>query len=142
MESDRIRKALFPSPHYSSAESAVVHHTCHALIDRKLAASLPVIYDATNLIEHFREKAYRVAQERRAELVVVRTVAPERVVRERLQNRHPEGSDRRRKDQSDADWDVYQILLDSEEPIAVPHIVVHTATDAESGVARVLQALE
>ncbi|MFQ5945050.1 MAG: AAA family ATPase [Anaerolineae bacterium] len=159
VESDRIRKALFSPPDYSSAESALVHRTCHVLIDRKLAEFLPVIYDATNLIEHFREKAYRMAHERRAELVVVRMVAPERVVRkrlrsrgrERLQKRDREGRRRRGQggsghrspeDRSDADWEVYRLLLDSEEPIAVPHLVVQATEGAEEGVARVLEALE
>ncbi len=150
VESDRIRKALFAQPDYSSAESALVHRTCHALIDRKLAEGLTVIYDATNLIKHFREKVYRVARRRGAGLLVVRTVASEQVVLERLQARarnthHGHGqreSDHSSlDDQSDADWQVYQLLLDSEEPIAVPHLVVHTAQDAESGVAKVLEAL-
>lgn len=135
VESDRIRKTLFSQPDYSSGESALVHRTCQALIDRKLADGIPVIYDATNLVEYFREKVYQVARDRGAALVVVRTVAQETVIRERLENRHPD-------DRSDADWEVYQLLMNQEEPISVPHLVVHTDRGAEAAVARVLEALE
>ncbi len=134
IESDMIRKMLFPEPRYTAQESRWVHRTCHALMAKLLKRGVRVIYDATNLIEYHRELVYRIAERARARLVVVKTVASEEVVRERLRSRQ-EGA----AEVSDADWRIYRRMASRQEPIGHPHLVIDTSEDLEEAVAKVLR---
>ncbi len=136
IESDQVRKILFPKPRYTAQESRLVHRTCHALMRKLLKKGIRVIYDATNLIEYHRELVYRIARKTDAKLVVVKTVSPEEVVRERLGIREDEALE-----VSDADWRVYLQMAARQEPIQHPHLVVDTSGDIEEAVAKVLRAI-
>lgn len=135
VESDRVRKILFPQPSYSAEESLVVHRTCHTLIARFLAQGKRVLYDATNLVEFHRELVYRIAEQAGARLIIVRSVAQPEVVKERLTRNHERGA-------SDATWEVYLSMAKNEEPIARPHLVVDTTGDVEEAVNKVLRAIK
>jgi hypothetical protein len=139
VESDFVRKTLFNPPTYSPRESAFVHRVCHILIDRLLKKKLRVIFDATNLSEMHREYVYRLAEKNNAKLVIVQTVAPEEVVKERLAKRHTARDDH---DLSDADWEVYSRMKQYREPIGRPHIVVDTSKDLEEEIQKILRALQ
>lgn len=134
IESDVVRKILFPQPLYTVQESRWVHRTCHALMARLLKRGVRVIYDATNLIEYHRELVYRIAQKAGARLVVVKTVASEEVVRERLRARQEEA-----RELSDADWRVYRRMASRQEQVSHPHLVIDTSEDLEEAVAKVLR---
>jgi hypothetical protein len=134
IESDVVRKILFPQPLYTAQESRWVHRTCHALMARLLKRGVRVIYDATNLIEYHRELVYRIAQKAGARLVVVKTVASEEVVRERLRARQEEA-----RELSDADWRVYRRMASRQEQVSHPHLVIDTSEDLEEAVAKVLR---
>jgi len=134
IESDVVRKILFPQPLYTAQESRWVHRTCHALMAKLLKRGVRVIYDATNLIEYHRELVYRIAQKAGARLVVVKTVASEEVVRERLRARQEEA-----RELSDADWRVYRRMASRQEQVSHPHLVIDTSEDLEEAVAKVLR---
>ncbi|MCJ7666747.1 MAG: ATP-binding protein [Anaerolineae bacterium] len=134
IESDVVRKILFPQPLYTAQESRWVHRTCHALMAKLLKRGVRVIYDATNLIEYHREIVYRIAQKAGARLVVVKTVASEEVVRERLRARQEEA-----RELSDADWRVYRRMASRQEQVSHPHLVIDTSEDLEEAVAKVLR---
>ena len=87
VESDSLRKALFSHPAYTADESARLFPLVHRLIDGLLAGGIPVVYDATNLLEHHREYLYNIARRRGARLSPVRVEAPAETVRQRLQQR-------------------------------------------------------
>ncbi len=138
VESDMIRKALFAEPTYSGPESVWVHRVAHWIIARLLATGHRVIYDATNLVEWQRQKVYQIAEQNGAKLVIVQTVAPEEIVRERL--------DRRRQfphpgDLSEASWDVYERLKRRTDPIRRPHLVVDTRGDLQHSIAKIVRAM-
>lgn len=135
VESDRVRKTLFPEPTYSAEESQTVHRTCHRLVAYFLEQGRDVLYDATNLGEFHREFVYHIAEEKGARLVVVRTVAPPQVVEKRLSHNSERGA-------SEANWEVYLELAKNEEPIARPHLVVDTTQDADQALAKVLRAIK
>ncbi len=139
VESDFVRKTLFNPPTYSPRESALVHRVCHILIDRLLKKGLRVIFDATNLSEVHREYIYRLAERNNARLVIVQTVAPEEVVRARLEKRH---TARDNHDLSDADWCVYWRMKHYQQPISRPHIVVDTSKDLEEEIQKILRVLQ
>jgi predicted kinase len=134
IESDTIRKILFPQPQYTAQESRWVHRTCHALLAKLLKRGVRVIYDATNLIEYHRELVYRIGEKAGARLVVVKTVASEEVVRERLKARQEADAE-----VSDADWRIYRRMATRQEPISHPHLVIDTTEGLEEAVAKVLR---
>lgn len=134
IESDVVRKILFPQPLYTAQESRWVHRTCHALMAKLLKRGVRVIYDATNLIEYHRELVYRIAQKAGARLVIVKTVAREEVAQERLRARQEEA-----RELSDADWRVYRRMASRQEQVSHPHLVIDTSEDLEEAVAKVLR---
>jgi predicted kinase len=138
METDFVRKTLFPAPTYTFEESKRVHRVAQALIVRYLRQGRHVISDATNLREFHREMLYHLADVAGAGLVVVRVVASQEVVRERLELRQVT---RAEGDISDADFSIYQRMRRDEEPIRRPHLVVDTSQDLEEGLAKILRAV-
>jgi predicted kinase len=134
IESDIIRKILFPQPRYTAQESRWVHRTCHALMAKLLKRGVRVIYDATNLIEYHRELVYRIAERAGARLVVVKAVASEEVARERLRARQKGATE-----VSDADWKIYRRMASRQEPIRHPHLAIDTSEELEEAVTKVLR---
>jgi len=126
LESDALRKTLFPSPSYSPQESNRLFQTCHLLIERLLKKGIPLILDATNLSERYRERLYSIADRLDVKLILVRVEAPAKVVRERLKARQ-EGANLENK--SDADWEVYRRMEPAVEKIRRNHYAVDTSRD-------------
>jgi predicted kinase len=126
LESDALRKALFPSPTYSPPESSHLFQTIHLLVERLLKRGVPLILDATNLAERERERLYSIADHLDARLILVRVEAPPEVVRERLKARRDGANP---EDKSDADWAVYQKMKTSVQKIQRKHYAVDTSQD-------------
>ena len=124
LESDALRKALFPSPSYSLQESSHLFRAVHLLIERLLKKGVPLILDATNLSERYREHLYSIADRLEVKLVLVRVEAPPWVVRERLKARRENSADK-----SDADWAIYQKMKPSVQKIRRHHYAVDTSRD-------------
>ena len=124
LESDALRKVLFPSPTYSAVESARLFQASHLLIERLLREGISLILDATNLVERHRERLYRIAERLGVKLILVRIEAPPTLVKERLERRA-----QLRESKSDAGWEVYQKLNTSVEAIKRRHFVVNTSRD-------------
>ncbi len=127
LESDVMRRTLFPSPAYSAAESARLFQAIHHLIGLLLKRGIPVVLDATNLSERNRERLYHIAYQLNVRLVLVRVEAPAKVVQERLRNR-TEGA-ASEEDHSEADWAVFQKMKNSVQKIGRNHFAVDTSRD-------------
>ncbi len=138
LETDTLRKALFSVPTYSASESSRLFRLTHALIGELLDRGVPVLLDATNLVEARRRRLYTIADQRDVKLVLVRVEAPPEVVRERLAGRK---QGEQREDHSDADWRVYERMRRSEEPISRGHITVDTTRDVSPVVDEVLREI-
>ena len=138
IETDFVRKTLFPKPTYTAQESGLVHGTCHRLINKLLNKGVRIIFDATNLIEHQREMIYHLAEKAAAKLIIVRTAAPEEVVRERLRRRKEEPVPH---DISDADWRVYKRMSRRQQRVGRTPLVVDTSGDIERAVNKILQIM-
>jgi len=126
LESDSLRKQLFPSPTHDKEESTQLFRACHGLVEELLRRGINVALDATNLEEHNRERLYHIADQSGARLVIVRMEAPPEVVRQRLERRV------RREDQSDhsdADWNVYSKMKSTAEKIGRNHFAVDSSKD-------------
>ncbi len=125
LESDALRKTLYPSPNYSADESARLFQVIHSLIEKLLKKGILVILDATNLSERFRERLYNIADRLGVRLILVSTEAPPEVVHERLTGQGAAVS----RGKSDAGWEVYQKMKPTVEKISRRHYVVDTSRD-------------
>ncbi len=126
LESDALRKALFPRPTYSLPESSHLFQTIHHLIEGLLKKGIPLILDATNLSERYRERLYYIADRLSARLVLVRVEAPPEVVQQRL---HARAKKANSAGHSEADWDVFQKMKPTVQPIRRNHFAVDTSRD-------------
>lgn len=136
LESDYLRKTLFPAPGYSAAESRRLFQAAHVLVERLLRRGVPVVFDATNLSEHYRGYLYRIAERLGVKLVLVRVEAPAELVYQRLQGRQADAENR-----SDADWGVYQRLRPEEEKISRRHYAVDTSRDISPVINKIVREI-
>jgi len=126
LESDTLRKTLFPAPTYSPPESSRLFQAVHRLIEGLLKKGIPLILDATNLSERYRERLYHIANHLDAKLILVRVEAPPEVVYQRLKARTAETNS---ENSSDADWAVFQRMKSSVQKISRNHFAVDTSRD-------------
>jgi predicted kinase len=138
LESDALRKTLFPHPTYAPAESARLFQAIHLLTEDLLQKNIPVILDATNLSEPHRERLYHIADRAKAKLILVWVEAPPEVVRQRLLQR-AQGITR---SHSDADWTVFQKMQPTVDRIRRNHFVVDTSRDITPVIDKIIRALK
>lgn len=136
LESDALRKALVPLPDYSRGESDRLFRACHLLIEELLRKGMPLIFDATNLIERHRERLYHIAGRVGAKLILVRVEAPAELVRQRLQERPSRGDP---EDRSEADWSVYEKMRSSAQKIRRNHFAVDTSRDITTVIDKIVR---
>lgn len=136
LETDALRRMLFPSPNYGWEENRRLFPALHRLIEDLLKRGIPLIFDATNLLEHQREYIYRSADQTGAKLIIVQTEAPKEVVAQRLAGR---GRGIDRADRSEATWDVYLKMKATVEKIRRNHFVVDTSKDITPAVEKILR---
>lgn len=134
LESDAMRRILFPKPIYNSPESARLFRALHALVEKLLLKGVSVILDATNLSERYREQLYRIADRTGVRLILVQVKAPPEVVRERLEARLRSPDSR-----SEADWAVYEAMRPLAERISRQHFVVDTSKDITPAIDRIVR---
>lgn len=137
LPSDALRKVLFPTPQYNEQENKRLFSACHVLIEELLNKGIPVIFDATNLLEHHREYLYRAAERAGAKLILVWVEAPPEVVRQRLLAR-----ERTLAPQCDsqAGLEVYNKMKPRREKISRNHLVVDTSQDITAAVDKIIRA--
>jgi hypothetical protein len=138
LDSDALRRALFPRPTHGGAENERLFAAVHALLESLLARGVSAVLDATSLKEEHRRPLYEIADKAGARLVIVQTEAPPDVARQRLEAR-ARGDNRR--DASEATVAVYDRMAREMETIERPHMRVDTSIDIEPALADVLQQL-
>lgn len=124
IQTDAVRKELFPDPRYTPGEASTVYGTSHRRIADILGRGGCVVFDGTNLREKRRGTLYQLAERAGAKAIVVVAYAPDEVIRARLRQR---AAARDPEDQSDADLPVYLRMRRDVEPVPRPHIMVNTA---------------
>ncbi len=126
LESDALRKTLFPSPTYSLLESSRLFQAIHHLIEKLLRKGIPLILDATNLSERYRERLYYIADRLNAKLILARVEAPPDLVYERLKARSQRTNS---ETNPEADWAVFQKMKPTVQQIRRNHFAVDTSRD-------------
>ena len=138
LASDALRRTLFPSPLYDDAECKQLFRASHALIDELLRKGIPVIFDATNLLERHREYLYHIAEKVGAKLILVSIEAPPEVVRQRLLVR---GKESAAENDSQADWEVYKKMKPRKEKFWRNHFVVDTSRDITPALDKIVRGI-
>lgn len=138
LASDVLRRVLFPVPQYTEQENKRLFSACHVLIEELLRKGIPIIFDATNLLEHHREYLYRAAERTGAKLLVVLLEAPAEVVRQRLLARAKGAMP---QNGSVAGWEVYNRMKPRRQKIGRNHIVVDTSQDITAAVDKIVRAI-
>lgn len=128
VQSDAIRKRLFPEPTYSSEEARVVFSEAHRQLEECLRAGGTAIFDATNLQETHRRPVYALAEKAGATLHLLWFAAPEELMARRLEARR---FARDPEDLSDATWAIYRRLAPTAEAPSRPFTVLNAALSAE-----------
>ncbi len=99
---------------------------------------MPIIFDATNLLERHREYLYRAAEKAGANFVLVRVEAPAEVVQQRLLAREkgviPQYD-------SEASWEIYRKMKPRREKISRNHFVVDTSRDITPVIDKIVRAI-
>ncbi|MGD1120198.1 MAG: ATP-binding protein [Dehalococcoidales bacterium] len=137
LESDALRKQLFPAPDYSGEESVYLFRTIYRVIEELVKKGSTVALDATNLAERHRERLYSIAERLNARLVLVSVDAPPELVQERLRRRVKEAGNK-----SDASWKVYQQMKPTEEKIKRRHFTVDTSRDITPVIEKVIKEVK
>lgn len=138
LDSDALRRALFPHPTHLPDESTRLFAAVRVLMERLLSRGMSVILDATSLKKAHRRPVYEIAERAGARLVIVQTESPPEVARARLEAR-ARGEDP--LDASEATPEVYDRMSAEAEPIERPFTKVDTSGDIEPALEAVLRNL-
>ena len=138
LESDGLRRALFPRASHGAAESKQLFDALYGAASRLLEDGVSVVVDATNLRERDRVRAYEVAEGVGVPVLLIHFRAPERVIAERLSKR---GAGADPEDSSTAGLSVYMMLAETEEPVTREHWKIDTS-DVDATEAALQRAIE
>lgn len=116
LQSDRVRKELFPQPTYSASESEQVHRAIRRRAAHRLQQGEIVIYDATNLSAYHRHLGISPARQTNVRHLIIEVVAAKEVVQSRLAARPGDPTDL-----SDATLRVYHLLQAEAEAVQEDH---------------------
>ncbi len=136
LESDNLRRILFPKPNHSQTESTQLFKAIRLLAERLLRKGFCIIIDATNLSERYRQYFYSITERLDVKLVVVSVEAPPSLVKERLAARLG-----KQGENSEADWDVYLKMKLSVEKIERKHYVADTSRDITPVIDKIMREI-
>ena len=124
ISTDGIRAHLRRNPVYTAEEMALVYDICYAVIRKRLQRGQRVVFDASNYLAARRKRVITLAEGCGAPVAICVVQAAQDTIRERLLQRM--SGNRHENDQSDADWSVYKWMVEAQEPVTEPHIVLDT----------------
>lgn len=127
ISTDWMRVQLRNQPVYTTSEQEKVYELSYALIVCRLKMGQRVVFDASNYLAARREYVLNLAKGCGAPVAIALVQAAQETIRQRLQQRM--SGKRHNGDLSDADWSVYKWMVEKQEPIVGPHIILDT-TDA------------
>jgi predicted kinase len=122
LSTDLIRKKLLYRPRYTKEEKELIYAIMLLVARYLLLSGVTVILDGTFYKRSLRKRVYAVAARTKSNLKIIESACPEHVIRRRMKRRA-----RRKRNLSDADYDVYKKVAAQFEPIHRKHIVVDTS---------------
>jgi predicted kinase len=136
LASNSLRIILFPTRRYDEHENKRLLSACHFLIEGLPGRGIPVIFGATNLLEHHREYLYRAADRAAAKLILVWVEAPPEVVKQRLLAREVAAVP---QPDSEAGWEIHNRLRSRRDKISCNHLVVGASQDTTAAVDKIVR---
>lgn len=134
VSTDGVRKSLRPQATYTAAEVMLVYEVSYAIIEARLLRGQRVIFDASNYLVARREYVTDLATRCGAPVAVCHVQASQSEIHRRLLER--EGDHRRHGDLSEANWAVYKWMVEAQEPVSGPHLILDTTSAAVEPLAR------
>lgn len=107
LQTDKIRKELFPNPTYSGDESQKVYDTLFDRARENVRNGKIVLLDATFNLEIGRRTAEHIADDENADFTILFVTCDDETARQRIRNREDSVSD--------ADIDVYETIKETFE---------------------------
>lgn len=136
ISTDNVRATMRCYPTYTIAEMALVYEVCYALIEKRLKQGQRAVFDASNYLAARRDYVTKLAEHCGAPVAVCSVQAAQETIRQRLSHRM--SGQRRRGDLSDADWSVYKWMVEAQEPVIGPHLILDTTTTPPARLAEAL----
>jgi len=124
ISTDGVRGYVRSSPVYTAAEMALVYEVCYSLIEKRLRQGQRVVFDASNSLQSRRDYLTALASRCGAPVTICSVQASQEAIQQRLYQRI--NGARRKTDMSDADWTVYKWMVETQEPVVGPHLIVDT----------------
>lgn len=121
LSSDIIRMKIFPEKRtYSKEEKRIVYFTILEEIKDYVKNDKDVVIDATFSSSLFREQVDALAKNYNTEVIWIETLAEESLIEERLS---------KKRENSEADLEVYTKLKNEFDPMEKSHIRFHSGKD-------------
>jgi len=117
VNSDRLRKALFPKRTYSKAEKEAVYKAMLKKMEEATAQNKSLVLDATFHKQATREMFLKNAQQ---DVFFIEVWAKENIIKERLKKPRP---------YSEADFEVHQLIRRQWEPLETRHLRLESTND-------------
>lgn len=117
VNSDVIRKSLFPARSYSEKEKLSVYHKMLELMQQALRQNKSLVLDATFHKNDIR-KLFTDEARNKGGIVFIEVTAPEDIIKERL---------KRKRADSEADFDVYKLIKQQWEPLREHRLILTSA---------------
>lgn len=121
---DKIRASIRQSPVYTASEMMLVYEVCYELIERRLRCGQRVVFDGSNMMASRRAYLQSLARRCGSPVAICYVQASQAVIEQRLRARALRGHNK--LDKSDADWAVYKWMVEAQEPLTEPHLIVDT----------------
>jgi len=133
VNSDGLRKELMPEPSYSTREKVSVYKAMLDMMTIAIGESQDIVLDATFYKKDIRNMFIDQAGDQGEEITFIEVIADEKLIRNRLSQK---------REDSDADFSVYQKINQEFEPLLIPHLVLESKSqNIEQMVKRALESL-
>ena len=124
IQSDQVRTLCFGQPKYTRSENKYVFELCHRVINNLLEEGVPVLFDATNMIEANRKVLYQISKLNKAKLFVLKIITQEKIIEGRIRDRSLRQAS---YDFSKADWAVYRRMQKLDHTINISHTIINNS---------------
>lgn len=119
VNSDRVRKELFEKREYTDQEKKVVYREMLKEMNRAVEQKHDLVLDATFHKKETRDLFIKEAEGKET-VFFIEVQADEAVIKERLKKARP---------YSEADYDVYRMISQKNEPLSEPHLILQSTND-------------
>lgn len=119
VNSDRLRKELFPKRTYSAEEKSKVYEVMFKTMEEAIAHRKNLVLDAT-FHKDAKRKQFADGIKGKEQLFFIEVQAKENTIKERLKKNRP---------YSEADFKVHQLIRQQWEPLQIPHLTLESTND-------------